>query len=53
MNKETTTYEAPQVEIVQVEVERGFAGSGASITGGMGESTGIGGNGTITGGGYE
>lgn len=33
MNEETTTYESPQVEIVLVEVERGFAGSGTAIDG--------------------
>lgn len=53
MYMETIVYEAPQIEIIEVEVERGFATSSTSINGGMGESTGIGGNGTITGGGYD
>ena len=35
-NKEQTVavYEAPMVEMIEVEVEKGFAGSPISITGG-------------------
>lgn len=47
------TYEAPQVEVIEVEVERGFAGSTLDITGGMGGTDQIGGNGNITGGDYN
>ena len=33
MNKETVLmYEAPQVEVIEVEVEKGFATSGAAQT---------------------
>lgn len=46
-------YETPQVEIIEVEVEKGFAGSTLDITGGMGETDPMGGNGNITGGGYN
>lgn len=47
-NKEQAmvAYEAPKVEVIEVEVEQGFAGSNP-IDGGMGENQGMGGNGSV------
>ena len=37
------TYEPPQIEVLEVSVERGFAGS-VDVTGGLGDSTNMSGN---------
>lgn len=41
-------YEAPKIEVIEVEVEQGFAGSITGISGGMGENSDMGGSGDIT-----